>query len=417
MGLAAMLLVAIWLLTGCSTDSRNASRERTTTTQTTAAEARHSGNTSEQETTATETTMAGISDSCNISKEGATATERPVAEDARLIRLTHMGGAVEPVFSPDGKKIAFVNFTGGLKISHGQAISQGSPELYVMNSDGTNVICIAEVGAWGEPYVFSPAGSKIAYSVADSRGTYEIYVVDAAGLNPYRLTSKKSFSASSPAWSPDGTKIAFGATLAEGRIGNGEIGIMNSDGTNPINLTNTPPTAYEGNPSFSPNGEKIVFESRSINKDNIARIYVMNSDGTNRTLLPGTAYGQDPSFSPDGDHIAFYGVVEGLFGIGVMNSDGTDPIQIGTERDLSLGGAVFFPNGERIAIARNTKGGTDNIYAVNADGSNQSKLTNNDSANDSFPTFSPDGKKMAFVRRSYDDSGKFVSEIYLMNLD
>jgi Tol biopolymer transport system component len=100
-----------------------------------------------------------------------------------------------------------------------------------------------------------------------------------------------------------------------------------------------------------------------------------------------------------------------------MNSDGTNPVQVGDDWSASFGGAVFFPNRARIAISRHTQGGTDRIYAVNTDGTHQSKLTNNDRAKDSFPAISPDGKEMAFVRRSYDDSGKFVSEIYVMNLD
>ena len=404
-----MVLVAICLLTACSGDSSNASKEAANTPQTAPVTADHSGDTTEKRTTAAETTMVGTDASCNTSKEESTAKERPVAKEARLIRLTHMGGAVQPVFSPDGKKIAFINFTGGLKIRYGEATEQGSPELYVMNSDGTNVTCIADVGAWGEPYSFSPDGSKIAYSVADSRGNYEIYVVSAAGTNQHRLTNKMDFSAAGPSWSPDGTKIAFGATIAGGRSGNGEIGIMNSDGTNPTNLTNTPPKTYEENPSFSPDGSKITY-------DDSVKMYVMNSDGTNRTLIPGPAWGQHPRFSPNGNQIAFEGGVGSSSGSYVMNSDGTNPVQVGDDWSSSLGGAVFFPKRARIAISRHTQGGTDRIYAVNTDGTHQSKLTNNDSASDSFPAISPDGKQMAFVRRSYDPSGKFVSEIYLLRL-
>ncbi|MBM3239583.1 hypothetical protein FJZ31_25125, partial [Candidatus Poribacteria bacterium] len=93
-----------------------------------------------------------------------------------------------------------------------------------------------------------------------------------------------------PSWSPDGKKIAF----ASYRDGNGEIYVMNADGTNPIRLTNHPTTDW--NPCWSPDGTKIAFASM---RDGDYQIYVMNADGTNIVKLTNPPGENDnPSWSP-----------------------------------------------------------------------------------------------------------------------
>ena len=122
--------------------------------------------------------------------------------------------------------------------------------------------------------------------------------------------------------------------------------------------------------------------------------------------------------SPDGDQIA---ITRGTTrnNIYVINADGTHLTPLLTIRGPVTGDLdylAFSPDGERIAYSIRMKGNTE-IYAVNTDGTNQSNLTNRALANDYHPTFSPNGKEMAFESTSYLDSRKLVSEIYLMNLD
>src|SRR5215207_1619015 len=114
------------------------------------------------------------------------------------------------------------------------------------------------------------AQEKIAFTSYRDAGDGEIYVMDAGGSNQKRLTNNPAED-QSPAFSPDGGKIAF-ASL---RDGNGEIYVMNTDGSNQKRLTNNP--AGEGLPAWSPDGSKIVFVS---NRDGNNEIYVMNADGS-----------------------------------------------------------------------------------------------------------------------------------------
>ncbi len=123
-----------------------------------------------------------------------------------------------------------------------------------------------------------------------------------------------------PAWSPDGTKIAF--------TNSSQIYVMNADGSAVVRLTNTP--AGDGAPAWSPDGTKIAFHS---NRDGSPQIYVMNADGSGVTRLTNN-YDTDlqPAWSSDGSRIAFTKIVEScdyyygcdvISSVWVMNADGS----------------------------------------------------------------------------------------------
>lgn len=200
-------------------------------------------------------------------------------------------------------------------------------QIYVMNSDGSNVAALTAPEAARDSTgrvidttsnfhpAWSPDGTKIAFaSTRDSNP--EIFVMDRSGLNVKRLTANFANEAQ-PAWSPDGTKIAF----ATDRTGDTEIYVMNaSDGSGQVNLTQH--FGSDLAPAWSPSGTKIAFQS---NRDNDYAIWVMNADGSNPVRLtdPSTP-SIAPSWSPDGTRIAFAQGGD----IWVMNSDGTHKTRI-----------------------------------------------------------------------------------------
>jgi Tol biopolymer transport system component len=253
---------------------------------------------------------------------------------------------------------------------------------------------------------FPGANGKIAFQTNRDAGNYEIYSMNPDGSGQTRLTNNAALDWN-PAWSPDGTKIAFMST----RTGAGDIYKMNADGTNVVRLTTT--TAPEGAPSWSPNGTKIAFDSQ---RDGDAEIYEMNADGTSQTRIttrPGPDV--DPAWSPDGTRIAFNSdrLATGNQDVYVMNADGTNVSRVTsgpTIDDLPN----WSPDGTKIAFRsnRDSPEGNTEVYVINPDGSGETKISNSTSSDDS-PAWSPDGNQIAF--NSQRDGGN--AQIYAMNAD
>ena len=160
---------------------------------------------------------------------------------------------------------------------------------------------------------------------------------------------------------------------------------------------------------------RIAFVS---NRDSKAGIYVMNSDGSEATRLT-ELQGDEPSWSPDGRRVAFVSFGDGTTDIFVMNADGSDLVNLtnhpGDEWEPS-----WSPDGRLIAFVSYRDGpGTDifgrnaEIYVMNADGSEQTRLTNNP-ASDRYPSWSPDGRRIAFFSTRDDD---FCGDLYVMSAD
>lgn len=210
---------------------------------------------------------------------------------------------------------------------------------------------------------WSPDGRRIAfYSGRDGGGStstqaYEIYAMNADGSGLTRLTFN-SFSDSGPAWSPDGTKLAFHTSRGSGT----EIHVMNSDGSGQ--------TLVVGGccPEWSPDGSRIVFNGSN-------GIETVRPDGSNRFSLGVT--GLSPTWSPDGTQIAFYewaNYSPDEFGddeVFVVNADGSNLVNVSLHADLNDWSPVWSPDGKRIAMVSQVDPSysTAEVFAVNPDGS------------------------------------------------
>ena len=260
------------------------------------------------------------------------------------------------------------------------------------------------------------AQAQIAF-VSHRDGNPEIYVMDTNGGNLRRLTNNPDDDWE-PSWSPDGKRIAF---VSE-RDGASEIYVMDADGGNQLNLTNNNP-GLDSSPSWSPDGKRIAFSSNRDNKKGrfIFEIYVMDADGGNQQNLTNNPWDdQSPSWSPDGKRIVFSARRPGHFEtkfsitdeIYVMDADGGNQQRL-TENRNNDWHPSWSPDGKRIAFDADRKGDVVkfDIYVMDADGGNQQKLTNH-RAWDGSPSWSPDGKRIAFW--SLRDGN---SEIYVMGAD
>jgi uncharacterized repeat protein (TIGR01451 family) len=206
-----------------------------------------------------------------------------------------------------------------------------------------------------------------------------------------------------PAFSPDGTKLAFSSVT---RDGNYEIYSMNADGTGLVRLTHDP--ARDEDPTFSPDGSKIAFAS---NRSGVWAIWVMNADGSAQTQLtsPSGCFAQDiePSWSPDGAKIVFIATTD-TGGCYLRNEVTTVDAADGSHRlDLTQGsgGAVtdgprYSPDGKTITFSGEAAGLTpDNVYVVPADGSAAARRLTS-AAGGLDPAWSADGSRIVFTRSS-----------------
>ncbi|HEX2302136.1 MAG TPA: hypothetical protein VHH57_00815 [Gaiella sp.] len=182
----------------------------------------------------------------------------------------------ELAWSPVGDKIAFVSRR------------DGNAEIYLMNADGSGLRRLTRNTVGDRNPVWSPDGRRIAFE-----NNWQLNVMNADGSRQRRLTRNggRNFA---PAWSPDGQKIAFerrtgrkkyGPCNGCGRASTFEIWVMNADGSGQQRLTT------EGaQPGWSPDGQKIAFMSE---RDGNAEIYGMNADGSLQRNVTRTRGGKE----------------------------------------------------------------------------------------------------------------------------
>jgi len=271
----------------------------------------------------------------------------------------------------------------------------GHQEIWVMDADGGNRLQLTRTGEPGADAsgsstpAWSPDGTRIAYASSgetsdEDQDELEIYVMNADGSESRRLTSDHILDAN-PAWSPDGERIAFAHLTGVGKENaDGVIVVMDATGNGGVEITrhpDAPDTVFDAYPAWSPDGRLIAFTRATYTPSGIepqVAVYTVEPSGDRERLLIEDA--GDASWSPDGTRIAFTSV-----------------------RDR---------NGETCFHECSVSG---EIYVANADGTRLTRLTTSE-ADDHSPTWSPDGRQIAFVS-DRSNRQEHENEIWIIGVD
>lgn len=214
------------------------------------------------------------------------------------------------------------------------------------------------------PIVLAQSGDNGIVFISMTEGYRDVFWMDSQGDNVTQLTNDSAQDLY-PAWSPDGSQIAF----VSDRDGSYAIYAMASDGSAIRRIVGGDGGYYEF-PSWSPDGRNLVYSSDKAGTFDLYRIDLRSESEPQRLTTDGNADESDPSWSPDGSQIAYLQTVDGATHIFVVNANGGSPRPM-----IPAGGSDF-----------------------------------------AAPRWSPDGRSLAFGMMTYDSVGN-VAELYIYDLE
>jgi Tol biopolymer transport system component/uncharacterized protein YjdB len=271
-----------------------------------------------------------------------------------------------------------------------------NPQIATVGEDGT----VAGVGYGHARVTASAPGGKTATAdvyvvgeivISSSRGgKFQLYAAERANLAQLAKITTDTATATDPAFSSDGSRIAYVSTLA----GNAEIYVMNADGTSPTRLTIDPQA--DGRPAFTPDGQTILFHSaRTAGKQ---QIWAMNVDGSGLTQLTRDSISFAPTVSPDGQTVAYVSMRDKNYDIWLMSRDGSNQRQFTRSPQQRESEPRFLRDGTLAYLVERREGNRTVQQVVRADltTGNVTPLSGIDLALASFAV-SPSGDLVALV--------------------
>jgi TolB protein len=299
----------------------------------------------------------------------------------RLSMVAAMVGGILALGGPSPAQATFPGSNGGIAFSLGEALPGGSPspsQIFSARPDGSGLRKLTNVPAdnTAASPAWSPDGRRIAFQ-SNVGGAFQLWVMNADGSRQTQLLSDPGYAHYQPSWSPDGRKLVFSRCFAAlGFDAYCDLATVNADGSRLRTL-------LAGNwihtrPRYSPDGSKIVFAS---NRGGLlSAVWVINANGGGARRLTAPALEASwPDWSPDGRHILFTDFCCLPFdNVRVMNADGSGVRKLTHFIAPRSGGfASYAPNGRKVVLMANPPGGGESnaLYTINVDGSGLTPIT------------------------------------------
>jgi Tol biopolymer transport system component len=284
-----------------------------------------------------------------------------------------------------GNQGAATHTPGSVRVANGKIVFVrwaigGHGQLWAVNPDGSGLApLIALPGVSGDPS-WSPGGKELVFAHAPRYARppsppsplWSLYMISKDGTGLRQLTHCQRpgcLQDYEPAWSPDGSQIAF--------VRNQDIYLMNANGTGVRHLTRAATPLGDGQPAWSPDGHKLAFVVFSAGSDKHSAIYVMNADGTHVTRLTDCLTGclnSEPAWSPDGTKIAF----TRNWNVYTMSPGGREVTRLTDCAHIAgcalTGGPVWSPDGSKIVFWVEGQDSIRQPYLMNANGSDARPL-------------------------------------------
>ena len=310
------------------------------------------------------------------------------------VQLSEAGTmAADPSFSYDGKQITFTSF------------HEGNAEIYVVNTDGSNLRRITHHPAFDNYPVFTPDGTAIAFQSNRENDRTEVFLQN---LNiespPRKIASFEGHTSIGPkCWSEDGTELLV-SLVADNRKSQILRTKIDPYPTEPFLSDDT---ADLGSPRFHPDGRQMAHEARLPDRSLELRVTDLETKKS-KTIFKTEANRPPtvqlmPVFSPDGSKIAFVDRQAGNSDIFLINADGGGLRKL-TDDPLAETGPVFTPDGEDMIFERNLYGAT-RLFRAKLDGGGESPLTGF-GGYEMTASFSPDGRTMLYAADPQDPASR-----------